>query len=75
MQRIEKVIDQVAGSMAIEGFTLSEENKERIRNLVSDPEGYETTLQELIRKHTATGDDLIDFRPSTLFLSRCSPSL
>lgn len=51
---IEKVIDQVAGSMAIEGFILAEEDKERIRRVAADPSCTDAIMQDLILKHTST---------------------
>lgn len=68
---IEQVIKQVAGSMAIEGFVLSEEDKERIRRVAEGPEVCEEIIQSLIQKHTAKGDDLVD--PSTG--TKLTPSL
>lgn len=52
---IEQVIDQVAGSMVIEGFVLSKEDKERIRRAAEGPEVCEKIIQALIQKHTVKG--------------------
>lgn len=57
------LIDQVAGSMAIEGFILTEEDKERIQCVAADPSCADAILRELIQKHTVIREDLID--PST----------
>lgn len=51
---IETVIQQVDGSMAIEGMALSEEDKERIRQTALEPDKVETVIQKLIKKHSVT---------------------
>lgn len=49
---IETVIQQVDGSMAIEGMALSDEDKERIRQTAFAPDKVETVIQELVEKHS-----------------------
>lgn len=49
---IETVIQQVKGSMAIEGMTLSEEDQERIRQTAFAPHKVETVIQGLVKKHS-----------------------
>lgn len=48
----EIVVRQVAGSMAIEGMNLTEEDKERIRKHAFDKEQVEATVAELVKKHS-----------------------
>ena len=50
---IERIINEVNGSMAIEGMPLTDEDKERIRVSLSDNKMYKKTLKELITKHSA----------------------
>jgi len=42
----------VAGSMALEGLELTDEDLRRIQRLVEDPTLEEQLLQELVKKHT-----------------------
>ena len=49
---IETVIQQVDGSMAMEGMALSDEDKERIRRTQLEPDKVETVIQELVEKHS-----------------------
>lgn len=46
------IINQVSGNMALSGFELTEEDKDRIRYIMEYPEEQETIMQELIKKHT-----------------------
>lgn len=50
----EALVDQVAGSMAIDGFVLTEEDKERIRLLADNPDDAEKIVQQLVKKHKYT---------------------
>ena len=52
MMDAEIIIRQVAGSMALSGFDLTEEDESRIRELWEHPEQHEAMLQELIAKHS-----------------------
>ncbi len=47
----DKLIDEVNGSMAIEGMPLTEEDKSRIRHCIEHPEQIREVLQKLIAKH------------------------
>lgn len=49
---IDTLIQQVDGSMAIEGMSLSEEDKERIRMTAFFPERAEAVVQGLVEKHS-----------------------
>ena len=49
---IETIIDQVDGSMALEGMALSDEDKERIRQTALEPDRVEAVVQELVKKHS-----------------------
>lgn len=53
MSEIDRIINEVNGSMAIEGMPLTNEDKERIRVSLSDNEKYKKILKELIIKHSA----------------------
>lgn len=53
MRRIEDIIAQVNGSMAIEGMPLTSEDKERIRRCVGNDKLVEAEIQTLLKKHSA----------------------
>ena len=53
MSEIDKIVNEVNGSMAIEGMPLTDADKERIRISLSSKEQYQKILRELIRKHSA----------------------
>ena len=53
MSEIDKIVNEVNGSMAIEGMPLTEKDKERIRISLSSKEEYQKILRELIIKHSA----------------------
>ncbi len=52
MRDLEKIIDEVNGSMSIEGMPLTKIDKERIRRCAGNDELVEETIAELIKKHT-----------------------
>lgn len=53
MSDIDRIVNEVNGSMAMEGMPLTDEDKERIRISLSDNEKYKKILKELIIKHSA----------------------
>ena len=53
MSDIDKIVNEVNGSMAIEGMPLTDADKERIRISLSSKEQYQKILRELILKHSA----------------------
>lgn len=53
MKDLEKLIDEVNGTMSMEGMSLTQGDKERIRRCAGDNELVEETIAELIKKHTA----------------------
>ncbi len=53
MSNIEKIINEVNGSMAMEGMPLTDADKERIRLSLISKEQYQKILKELIIKHSA----------------------
>ncbi len=53
MSEIDRIINEVNGSMSIEGMPLTNEDKERIRVSLSDNKKYKKILKELIIKHSA----------------------
>lgn len=50
--RRERIVRQTAGSMALSGLDLTEEDKDRIRYLIDHPDEMDAMLEELIQKHT-----------------------
>lgn len=53
MADINRILNEVNGSMAMEGMPLTAEDKERIRTALSDEKKYQTILKQLIAKHSA----------------------
>jgi len=53
MRDLEKLIDEVNGSMSMEGMPLTKIDKDRIRRCAGNDELVEKTIAELIKKHTA----------------------
>ena len=47
----EKLIKEVDGSMAIEGMSLTDDDKNRIRYCVENPKQLDDILKRLINKH------------------------
>lgn len=56
MRDLEKLIDEVNGSMSMEGMPLTQTDKDRIRHCAGNEELVEKTIAELIKKHTAVMD-------------------
>lgn len=52
MTQSEKIIEEVDGSMAMEGMPLTGEDKRRIQRCLEDPSKLEETLRGLVQKHT-----------------------
>lgn len=52
MGNIEQIINEVDGSMKIEGMALTEENKENIRICLNDASRYEEIKKSIISKYT-----------------------
>ena len=48
----EALVEQVTATMAMSGFTLSEEDKARIRYVYHNPDEVQSILDDLIEKHT-----------------------
>ena len=51
MRNIEKIIQEVNGSMSMEGMPLTEEDKDRMRLCAGDRSKVDTMVSELIAKH------------------------
>lgn len=56
MRDLEKLINEVNGSMAMEGMPLTQSDKDRIRNCAGNNKLVEKTIAELVKKHTAAHD-------------------
>lgn len=54
MRNIEKIIEEVNGSMTMEGMPLTEDDKTRIRFCAGNKDRVEKTIEELVAKHTTT---------------------
>lgn len=52
MKDLEKLIDEVNGSMSMEGMPLTKTDKDRIRRCAGNDELVEKTIAELVKKHT-----------------------
>jgi hypothetical protein len=55
MKDVERVIEQVDSSMAMEGMPLTNIDKDRIRRCIGDNAKVDKEIAELIRKHSASG--------------------
>lgn len=52
MKSIDKIIEQVDGSMRIEGMPLTKEDKERIRRCAGSEKLVEAEIRTLVKKHS-----------------------
>ncbi len=52
MQDIEKTIDSINGSMTIEGMSLTDQDRERLRECLSGKTSFDDMVKRLIKKHT-----------------------
>lgn len=57
MMDIEQIINEVNGSMKIEGIELTEENKENIRICLADSSKYEEIKQGILAKYTKHSEE------------------
>lgn len=55
--RNQLIVRQTAGTMALSGMELTEEDKARILYLCEHPDEMDAMLEELIRKHTVNKED------------------
>ena len=53
MRDLEKLIDEVNGSMSMEGMPLTKADKDRIRDCAGNDGLVEKAIAELIKKHKA----------------------
>ncbi|MED4954513.1 hypothetical protein GNQ08_18315 [Paenibacillus macerans] len=51
MRDMEKLIEQVDGTMAMEGMPLTQDDKDRIRHCAGNDKLVEETIAKLIKKH------------------------
>jgi len=56
MSEIEKIINEVDSSMAMEGLPLTVEDRERIKSCLIDPGTLNTVLADLLKKHTVAAN-------------------
>jgi len=61
MKDLEKLIDEVNGSMAMEGMPLTQSDKDRIRYCAGNVKLVEKTIAELVKKHTSARDYDCDY--------------
>ena len=52
MSEIEKIVIEVDSSMAMEGLPLTEEDKNRIKYCLENPNIVDQLIQDLLQKHT-----------------------
>ena len=57
MRDIEKTIDQINGSMAMEGMPLTPQDKERLRECLSGKTSFDEMIKRLVKKHTQKKED------------------
>jgi len=58
MKALERIIEEVNASMAMEGTPLTEEDKARMRYCAGDRKKTEQVVAELIRKHLTKAKDI-----------------
>ena len=46
-----QLVEQVAANMALSGFALTEEDKQRIEDLAENPDNVDDAVKQLIEKH------------------------
>ncbi|HBP39157.1 MAG TPA: hypothetical protein DD640_10560 [Clostridiales bacterium] len=51
MKDIEKIIEEVNGTMSMEGMPITADDRKRIRLCLRDEKLFNKTLKELIHKH------------------------
>ncbi|MCQ1530518.1 hypothetical protein [Lutispora saccharofermentans] len=56
MRDLERLINEVNGSMSMEGMPLTQTDKDRIRRCSGNDKLVEETIAELIKKHTDVRD-------------------
>lgn len=52
LRDIDKIIKEVDGSMSIEGMSLNQEDKDRIRECLIEKITFEDMKRKIIKKHT-----------------------
>ena len=52
LRDIDKIIREVDGSMSIEGMSLNQEDKDRIRECLIEKITFEDMKKKIIKKHT-----------------------
>jgi len=52
MSEIERIINQVDSSMAMEGMPLTQADRSRIEDCLNNPSGLNEEIAELLKKHT-----------------------
>lgn len=62
MERIEKVIEEVNGTMSIEGMPLTREDRERIRRCARDQQLVEAEIRQLVKKYSIPTGSAYDQR-------------
>lgn len=52
MDRVERIIGEVNGTMAIEGMPLTADDKARLRECITGKTSYDEMVKKLVKKHT-----------------------
>jgi outer membrane protein assembly factor BamA len=58
MKDLERIIEDVNASMAMEGMPLTEEDKARMRYCAGDKKKTDQVVAELLRKHSVKAEDV-----------------
>ena len=56
MSEIEKIVIEVDSSMAMEGLPLTEEDKNRIKYCLENPNIVDQLIQDLLQKHKVSSN-------------------
>lgn len=52
MDRVEKLIGEINGTMTIEGMPLTKQDKARLRECMTGRTSYDEMVKRLVKKHT-----------------------
>lgn len=55
----EHLIEEVNGTMAIEGMALDKDDKKRITEYLNKPESFNSIMSELIKKYSSAENDYV----------------
>lgn len=60
MTDIDRIISEIDSSMAMEGLTLTSEDRDRIRQYLADPTVLDQLIEEIVKKYAVSENAHID---------------